>query len=226
MAKPTIVITGSRGLIGASLTKYLKKKSKVLELDLSLGHDLCDEGFVKRWFEENKADYLVNLFAINDHVDPKIERQNLFNIGLDSFRKFMDVNVVALFSVCREFAKNKESKGIVNFSSTYGLVSPLPFLYKNGEKHIGYPVSKGAVIQLTRHLATHLAPRVRVNCLVPGGVEHNQGREFIEMYSKYTPMKRMMKREELNRLVEFLCSEDSSYMTGSVVVIDGGWTSW
>ena len=221
-----IIITGSRGLIGKPVTEYLKDKYQILELDLELGHDLTDEKFVKDYFSDNKADYLVNLFAINDHVDPKIERSNLFTISLDSFRKFLEVNVTALFSVCREFAKNQQSKGIVNFASTYGIVSPLPHLYQSGEKHIGYSTSKGAVIQLTRHLATHLAPKIRVNCIIPGGVEHQQTEQFKNEYSKYAPMKRMMKKDELNKLIEYLCSDGSSYMTGSIITIDGGWTAW
>lgn len=228
MNKTGIIITGSQGLIGSAVTDYFKNNEKyeVLELDFSLGHDLTKEEFVKSWFKENKAEYLINLFAFNDHVDPSLERSTMFNIDLDSFRKFLEVNVTALFSVCREFAKNQEAKGIVNFASTYGLVSPVPELYKNGEKHIGYSASKGAVIQLSRHLATHLAPRVRVNCLAPGGVKHKQDEEFIEKYSQRTPMKRMMDKNELNKLLEYLCSEDSSYMTGSIISIDGGWTAW
>lgn len=228
MKRTRIIITGSRGLIGSAVTSYFKKKKnyQVLELDLQLGHDLTNENFVKSWFKKNKAEYLINLFALNDHVDPKIKRPTLFNISLDSFRKFLEINVTALFSVCREFAKNKEAKGIVNFASTYGMVSPLPHIYGKGEKHIGYSASKGAVIQLSRHLAVHLAPRVRVNCVVPGGVEYKQSKKFKEEYSKYTPMKRMMKKNELNKLLEYLCSEDSSYTTGSVITIDGGWTAW
>jgi len=172
MKKTTIIIAGSRGLLGSAVTPYFKKNKKyeVIELDLKLGHDLSDEGFVKSWFSKNKAEYLINLFALNDHGDPKIiGKTTLFTIGLDSFRKFLEINVTALFSVCREFARNKEAKGIINLASIYGLGSPLPHLYKKGEKHIGYSTSKGAVIQLTRHLATHLAPGVRVNCIAPGG---------------------------------------------------------
>jgi NAD(P)-dependent dehydrogenase (short-subunit alcohol dehydrogenase family) len=228
MNKTKIIITGSRGVIGSAVTLYFKKHKQyeVKELDLKLGHDLTDESFVKSWFKMNKADYLINLFALNDHIDTKNKRSTLFTVCLDSFRKFLEVNVTSLFSVCREFANNKQAQGIVNFASTYGVVSPLPHLYKNGEKHIGYSASKGAVIQLSRHLATHLAPRVRVNCLVPGGVEHKQSKKFIGRYSQYTPMKRMMRKNELNKLLKYLCSKDSSYMTGSVITIDGGWTTW
>ena len=220
-----IIVTGSKGVLGSEITKYLKNSNEVIELDLSLGHDLRDEKFVKKCFSENKADFLVNCFALNDHVKKNSQKQNLFSIELKELVDYMQINVIALFSVCREFAKNQRSKGIVNFSSTYGVVSPLPELYDDGEKHVGYSVSKGAVIQLTRHLAIHLAPQIRVNCLVPGGVSNNQSDEFMKSYSSKTPLKRMMKKNELNGVIELLCSDKSSYMTGSIIAVDGGWTA-
>lgn len=228
MKKNKIIITGSKGLIGSEVSRFFRscKNYQVLELDLSFGHDLTDEKFVKEWFKKNKGHYLINLFAMNDHIGRESGRPDLFNVSLDSFRKFMEVNVTALFSVCREFAKNKEAKGIVNFSSTYGLVSPLPHMYKSGQKHIGYSASKGAVVQLTRHLAAHLAPKVRVNCIVPGGVKHEQDQDFISEYAKHAPAGRMMEKGELNGILEYLCSEKSSYVIGSIISIDGGWTAW
>ncbi len=220
-----IIITGSRGLIGSELVKYLKNSNEILELDLSLGHDLTDEKFVEDWFSKNQAQYLVNCFAINDHVDGKNQGNNLFDINLSEISEFLDVNVISLFSVCRHFAKQEKPRAITNFSSTYGVVSPIPGLYENGQKHIGYSISKGAVMQLTRHLAVHLAPKIRVNCLIPGGVELNQSDEFINKYSSKTPLGRMMRKDELNGIIEFLCSEKSSYVTGTAFKIDGGWTS-
>ena len=229
MEKTRIAIAGSRGLIGSAATQFFEQKPdcEVFEIDLQLGHDLTDEDFVKSWFESNPAEYLINLFALNDHVEEiQSGQQTLFSVSLESVRKYLETNVVSLFSVCRQFARSDHAKGIINFSSTYGLVSPLPDLYSGREKHIGYSTSKGAVIQLTKHLATHLAPRIRVNCIAPGGVEHDQGESFIAAYSRHTPIGRMMRRTELNRLLEYLCSDHSSYMTGSVITIDGGWTAW
>jgi len=224
----TIIITGSRGLIGKELTKGLEKNYNIIELDLIFGHDLSNEDFVIKFFKENKADYLVNLFALNHRMDSNLsEKSTLFNISLKSFKDYLDINLVALFSVCREFAKNNLYGGIINFSSTYGLGSPIPSLYKGREKHIAYGVSKAGVIQLTKHLASHLAPNIRVNCIAPGGVLSNQSEEFKKEYSKKTPMKRMMKNgSELLGIVEYLCSEKSSYTTGAVFTIDGGWTIW
>lgn len=221
-----IIITGSEGLLGRELCNFLAKKNKILKLDLLLGHDLTDKKFVKRWFKQNKANCLVNCFAINDHVDKKRKKQTIFNISLESFSKFLNVNLTALFSVCREFARNNMKGTIVNFSATTGLVSARPDLYDGSHKHIGYSVSKAGVINMTKFLATHLAPNIRVNCIAPGGVEYNQNQEFIKRYSKFTPLKRMMRKNEVNDLVEYLCSEKSSYVTGSIFVVDGGWTAW
>ncbi|MAS50406.1 MAG: dehydrogenase [Chloroflexi bacterium] len=221
-----IIITGSEGLIGKELVNHLQKNHQILKLDLSLGHDLTDEKFVKSWFKKNKANSLINCFAMNDHVDNKRKKQTLFNIPLDSFSNYLNVNLIALFSVCREFARNNKKGSIVNFSATTGIVSARPDLYNGSHKHIGYSVSKAGVINLTKYLATHLGPSIRVNCVAPGGVKFKQDSNFIKKYSKHTPLGRMMKKNELNSLIEFLSSENSSYVTGAVMVIDGGWTIW
>jgi len=221
-----IIITGSEGLLGSEISKFLQKKHKIIKLDIQLGHDLTNQEFVRTWFRKNKADALVNCFAFNDHVRVGEKRQTLFDVELDVIQTFLNVNVVALFSVCREFARNNTRGSIVNFSATTGLVSARPDLYDGNHKNIGYTVSKAAVVNLTKYLATHLAPEIRVNCVAPGGVEYNQSSEFKRKYSRLTPMKRMMKKNELNSLIEFLCGDESSYMTGSTLVIDGGWTAW
>ena len=221
-----IIITGSEGLIGKELHEYLKKNHEILRLDLTLGHDLTDEKFVKNWFKKNKADSLINCFAKNDHVNNKRKKKTLFDFKLQSFSEYLDVNLTTLFSVCREFARNNEKGTIINFSATTGIVSARPDLYDGAHKDIGYSISKAGVINLTKYLATHMAPNFRVNCISPGGVEHNQDESFKEKYSKLTPMKRMMKKDELNDIIEYLCSEKSSYVTGANFVVDGGWTSW
>lgn len=221
-----IIVTGSEGLLGKEIVNYLKKNNDVVKLDLVLGHDLTDETFVKKWFKKNKASSLVNCFALNDHVEKGKKRSTLFDITLKSFSQFLDANLVALFSVCREFARNNKFGSIINFSATTGIVSARPDLYDGSHKHVGYSVSKAGVINLTKFLATHLAPNIRVNCVAPGGVEHNQDTKFIKKYSKHTPLGRMMKKNELNGIIEYLCSFQSSYVTGATFVIDGGWTSW
>jgi len=227
-----VIITGSEGLLGKEISKYLELiGNTIIRCDLQLGHDLTDEQFVKEFFKINEADCLINLYAVNPHVDSKDCSTNMFDITLDSLNLYLQVNLLSLFSVCREFARNNKKGAIINFSSTYGIVSPNPALYEEGkEKHVGYCVSKSGVAQLTRYLAVHLAPDIRVNCVVPGGVTfkptNEQSKKFIELYKDKTPMKRMMNRDELNGIVEYLCSDKSSYATGATFNIDGGWTVW
>lgn len=230
MAKRSIIITGSEGLIGRELAGHFQTLGDTVHrVDLALGHDLTDEAQVKKIFSAHAdAAYLVNCFAINDHVEAGGKSIPLADIGLDSIRRFCEVNLVALFSACRAFAAHAHHpRAIVNFSSLYGTRSPKHFLYGVQEKHIGYTISKHGVIGLTRHLATYWAKRqIRVNCLIPGGVEHQQGGPFIRAYAAQVPMGRMMRADELTGLVDLLCSDRSSYMTGSAIAIDGGWTAW
>ena len=224
--KLKIAITSSEGLLGKEITNYLSKKHNVFKLDLELGHNLSDEKFVRNWFKKNKVDALVNCFALNDHVEPGEKRGTLFDVTLQSFSKFLEINLTTLFSVCREFARNNKKGAIVNFSATTGIVSARPDIYNGKHKHPAYSISKAGVINLTKFLATHLAPNIRVNCIAPGGVEFDQSENFKKKYAKLTPMKRMLKKNELNEITEYLCTTKSSYVTGSTFVIDGGWTSW
>lgn len=225
-----VIVTGSSGLIGRAVCEYLQAAGYEIN-PIDFPSNLCDEQEVKDlfskvpWLRGNEA--LINCFALNDHIRHGYECQSrLMDISLESFSDYLKTNVTALFSVCREFARNNQHGSIVNFTSTYGLGSPNPSLYGDGEKHIAYGVSKAAVIQLTKHLAVHWAPNIRVNCIAPGGVENGQPNEFIEAYSKLTPMGRMAKVEEICGLVEFLISDKSSYCTGGVYPVDGGWTAW
>ena len=221
-----IIITGSEGYIGSNLCRFFKKNYKILKLDIKLGHDLTDEKFVKKWFKDNKSNYLINCFALNDHINSKRKKNTLFNFPLSSFSNYLNVNLTSLFSVCREFARNNKQGSVVNFSSYLGLVSPRPDIYGDSHKDIGYTISKFGVIGMTKYLAVHLAPKIRVNCISPGGIHQNQSKEFIKKYSKLTPMGRMMKKEEVNGLVDYLCSDKSSYVTGENFVMDGGYVSW
>jgi NAD(P)-dependent dehydrogenase (short-subunit alcohol dehydrogenase family) len=222
-----MIISGARGLIGSTITAWMKNADyDIIELDLALGHDLTNERFVKNFFAEHPAHGLINLFALNDHIDSNRTSNRLMDIDLNIFNEYLKVNLTALFSVCREFARNNESGSIVNFTSTYGVVSPNPCLYDNDEKNIAYGVSKAGVIQLTRHLAVHFAPKIRVNCIMPGGVKHKQSEIFQERYGKLTPMGRMMEAGELFGMIKLLISQDASYCTGGLYAVDGGWTIW
>lgn len=225
MTGEKVVVTGSRGLIGSTVVPALIKKGyDVVEVDKVLGHDLSDEKFVSDFFKENPYPHLINLFGFNDHVDQSREASTVYNLPIESFRSSLDVNLTALFLVCREYAKFNHYGNIINFGASTGIVSARTDMYDGSHKHIGYSVSKAGVIHMTKILAVHLAPRIRVNCISPGGVEHNQQEEFKKKYGSNTPLKRMLDATEILPSIFMLLDSQNTYMTGSNIVIDGGWT--
>jgi NAD(P)-dependent dehydrogenase (short-subunit alcohol dehydrogenase family) len=223
--KERVIITGSEGLIGRYIKSALADEYAVICFDVALGHDLCDEECVKDVFKQ-KAEHLINLFAFNDHVTSGELRGTLFDLPLQSFRDCMEVNLTALFSVCREFARNNLSGNIINFGATTGIVSARNDMYSGAHKHVGYSISKAGVIHLTRILAVHLAPKFRVNCISPGGIAANQSDEFKVLYGSHTPMKRMAELSDLETPIRMLLDPKNCYMTGANIIVDGGWTSW
>ena len=83
------------------------------------------------------------------------------------------------------------------------------------------------MLSLTKYLATYWADKnVRVNAICPGGVRNGQDEAFVERLTRLIPMGRMARRDEYRAAVVFLCSDASSYMTGSNLVMDGGRTAW
>ena len=123
---------------------------------------------------------------------------------------------------------------IINISSTYGLVTPDQSVYayrrRDGSEYfkpVGYSVAKSGVLNFTRWLAEYGAPLgLRANTLVPGGVqEREHAAEFVAEYVKRTPLGRMATEEDYNGAVVFLASQASAYMTGAMLVVDGGWTA-
>jgi NAD(P)-dependent dehydrogenase (short-subunit alcohol dehydrogenase family) len=123
---------------------------------------------------------------------------------------------------------------IVNISSTYGLVSPDQAVYAYRRtpeqpfyKPVGYSVAKSGMLNFTRWLAEYGAPLgIRANTLAPGGVrEAGHHPSFVTEYEKRTPLGRMARDEDFNGAVLFLASGASAYMTGALLVVDGGWTA-
>ena len=128
-------------------------------------------------------------------------------------------------------AKNKNGV-IVNIASDLALIAPDQRIYNNnGEeknyKPITYSVIKHGIIGMTKYLSTYwLDKNIRVNALCPGGVINNQNQEFISKVTKLIPLGRLANVDEYHSAIQFLCSDASSYMTGSCLVMDGGRSVW
>jgi NAD(P)-dependent dehydrogenase (short-subunit alcohol dehydrogenase family) len=181
---------------------------------------------------------LINNAAIDSPPDaPSAENGPFENYPEKSFDQIMTVNVKGIVLCCQviggQMAANNGGS-IINICSIYGIVSPDQRIYeyrrKEGRpfyKPVAYCVSKSALHNLSRYLATYWAEKnVRVNTLTFGGVFNNQDREFLNGYNSHVPLGRMAREDEYNGAVQFLLSDASSYMTGSNIVIDGGWIAW
>ena len=222
-----IVITGGEGLIGTQLKKYFKDKFEVISLDISLGHDLTDHLFVEDFFSTTKNLHgLILLHAYNPLPLKETNKIEPIDFELKELRDYMDVNVISAFDVCRNFIKNNKKGKIINVSSLYGEVAPKHHIYNNFTKHIGYSLSKSSIIMMTKYLATYY-PDFNINTVILGGVYQKEfDTDFVKKYSQNTPKNRMMDVSEVTSCFEFLLKEESSYVTGTEIKVDGGWTAW
>ena len=162
--------------------------------------------------------------------------ESSWDVMIDSHLKsafLVSQQFLAEFKAARS-ANGALQGSIVNISSTYGVVSPDQSVYDYRRlggheyyKPVGYSVAKSGMLNFTRWLAEYAAPLgVRVNTLVPGGVqEADHAPEFVAEYVKRTPLGRMARDDDYNGAVLFLASAASAYMTGAMLVVDGGWTA-
>ena len=178
----------------------------------------------------SKIDVLINNAAYQGNN--KIRKTSFEELSLRDWNKAISVNLTGIFLICQQVGKIMKKQGtgnIINIGSTYGLVAPDQRIYGNSGQNAGsfYSATKSAVIGLTRYLASYWANTgIRVNTLSLGGVKRNQVKSFIKNYSKKTMLGRMAEQDEYVGAIIFLASDASSYMTGSNLIIDGGWTAW
>jgi NAD(P)-dependent dehydrogenase (short-subunit alcohol dehydrogenase family) len=171
-----------------------------------------------------RIDVVVNNAGV-DHIEPATEQ------ALESFRRVLDVNLVAPFELSRLAARwmigAKVEGSIVNVASIWGLVGvgQIP--------DAGYAASKAGLVNLTRELAAQWARRgVRVNTLAPGWFRSEMTEELMfgderaqRWMRQRTPMGRGGDEHELDGALLFLASDASSFVTGAVLPVDGGWTA-
>ncbi len=159
--------------------------------------------------------------------------RSLEEVEDDVWRRMIDTNLSSMFYFAKPVAKHMIARGeggvIINLASISGLI-----ISNIQPRHnVPYCVTKAGVAHLTRGMASDWAPyNIRVNAIAPGymlTVQTAQSRKFpeiVERLTANTPMKRYGQEDEIKGTIVYLASQASSFMTGSVVVIDGGTTIW
>jgi NAD(P)-dependent dehydrogenase (short-subunit alcohol dehydrogenase family) len=250
-----VVITGGAGMLGSQYAEVLSDAgAHVVITDINqescdkvannitkrnnieaigVESDITNEDSIKNMVDVVKTKFgKIDILINNAATKPK----NLFNkfeeYTIEDWRDVVAVDLDAVF-LCSKIIGNemlKQNNGvIINIGSIYGVVGPDQSIYGDSPNKAPavYSACKGGVINLTRYLATYFGSRgIRVNCLSPGGVNNNLDKDFIERYSKKTPLGRLANKDELNGAILFLASDASSYMTGANLIVDGGWTAW
>jgi NAD(P)-dependent dehydrogenase (short-subunit alcohol dehydrogenase family) len=238
-----IVTGGARG-IGIETAKALKENGAtvvIVDINAELGAKASKElevGFFQA--DLTQLDQVTNLASDIQHQHGRIDIA-FNNAGVcvnvpseecsgEDWRRVIDINLNAVFYCCREFGKVmlKQGKGsIINTASMSGIISNTP------QPQSAYNASKAAVIMLTKSLAGEWASRgVRVNAIAPGyiGTEMTKigmsNESWYKVWKEMTPMGRVGDPREVAAPVVFLASDASSYFTGSVLTMDGGYTCW
>lgn len=196
----------------------------------------------KSLYEFDTVDILINNAANNpkfEDINTKVDKTKRFETyPIDVWNDDLAVGLTGSFlcsQVIGSYFANKKSGVILNIASDLGVIAPDQRIYrkeglKDNEqptKPITYSVVKSGLIGMTKYLATYWADsNVRCNALVPGGVYTNQDEVFLSKLTNLIPMGRMANSDEYKAAVLFLTSQASSYMTGNILVIDGGRTCW
>lgn len=204
---------------------------------LPLVHDLERDGAAPAAVGEAAAwhgrlDVLVNAAALVGTSELPGWATAFEEQSVTTWRRALEVNLTAPFALAQAATPHlREAPAggvVINVSSIYGQVGPDPKLYDGLEmaNPAAYAASKGGLEQLTRWLATTLAPRVRANAIAPGGIERGQPAEFHRRYGERTPLGRMATEEDLKGAFAYLGSDLSRYVTGHVLLVEGGWLAW
>ena len=183
---------------------------------------------------------LINNAANNEKMEEgdEITGTRLEDFSLSQWTKDISVSLTGSMLCSKVFGSwmaEHEGGVIINISSDLGIIAPDQRIYsKEGileenqvVKPVTYSVVKHGIIGLTKYLSTYwLNKNIRSNVLCPGGIFSGQPKELVHKLTERIPLGRMAEVDEYHGAIQFLCSDASKYMNGSVLVLDGGRTAW
>lgn len=212
------------------LEKSLQKKNDILVSSYTVDLEKISQrkktiNAIKKKFQS--IDIIINNAAFIGASNLKNWSTNFENQSIETWNRAIEVNLTSVFHICQgllPLLKKSKNPSIVNIGSMHGFLAPEWSLYKdtNMSNPAAYSVSKAGIIHLTKWLATTLAPKIRVNCISPGGIYRSQPKKFLKRFNATTPLEKMATEKDFIGALIYLCGNSSNYMTGQNIVIDGG----
>jgi len=245
----TAIVTGCSSGLGVIMAEALCEAgarvvlvARRIERLRSVASSLESRGFTVKFFqcdvsrEEEVVKTVAKIVGDVGRVDILVNNAGVTipspttEMKLEDWERVLNVNLTGVFLFCREVAKNMikigEGGKIINVSSVYGLIA-------DDTPELPYFVSKAGVLGLTRQLALELAPyKINVNAIAPGFFPSEMTSPFISDLDSLSltlskiPLHRIGMPDDLKGVIIFLASRASDYITGQVIVIDGGWSIW
>ncbi len=242
-----VYIIGGKGLIGKEITKAISSNNaNTIVLDIENDNSNGLDNIVNLNFDCSKLEDIENNFKsiIEDFGCPDIyincsyprtedwSKNTFSDISLQSFRQNIEMHLNSYAWLAKLVAdamvKNKIEGSIIQLGSIYGILGQDLTIYEGTEmkENMPYSIIKGGITNLTRQMASFYGKNgIRVNTVSPGGVyDGTQPQKFVKQYSNKVPLGRLADPSEIASAVLFLASEASSYITGTNLIVDGGWS--
>lgn len=248
------VVTGGAGLLGSHLVEGFAQAGStvfIAEFDQAAGQrlarELASEQVPPKWVAlditdpRSIAQCIDDVVALSGHLDvwvncayPRTKdwAVKFEDIPFDSWQRNVDMHLNGYFACCQQAARvmqDQRAGCIINISSIYGVVGPDFSIYEGTDMTMpaAYSAIKGGINTFTKYLATYFAKDgIRANVVCPGGIFNDQPPSFVERYNQKVPLGRMGRPEEIVGPVLFLASDAASYITGQVIMVDGGYSTY
>lgn len=249
-----IFILGGCGLLGSEIVSLFSKTAKkIIVLDLEKKRENVKKRIFFEKFDCSEIDSIEKNLSnlIKRYGCPDIfincsypatknwSKSTFVNVKIETLKKNIEIHQISYCWIAKIIAekmkKNNVKGSIVQFGSIYGVLAQNPNLYKNNisiNENIIYPIIKGGITNFTKQLASFYGKyKIRINTICLGGVKGHiknskkkQNKKFIKNYENHTPLGRMAAPEDASYATLFLSSDASAYITGSTLMVDGGYS--
>lgn len=235
-----IIVTGGNGLLGSEICRDIRANGGIA-INFDVNHledtetnfiaDITNPDSISNALDKAERKFgAIHGLVNNAYPRTKDWGTPFEELTYDSLRTNVNWQMNSYLIMCKSiipFLRKISGGAVVNMTSIYGVVGNDFSIYEGTdmEPPMAYTAIKGGLINSTKFLASKYGKDgIRFNCISPGGIFDNQHERFVRAYENRVPMKRMGTPKDIAPSVSFLLSEQSQYITGQNLIIDGGWT--